>query len=150
MSSYKVSLCRCQRGLLIASHHLFTRIQPWTKVRYPSWSILATRVAIYCLKQLQWQINNLNWSIASAGGRKNRPSRTQKKKDSTEGRMINDGGGKILWSLLEGYKVMRTNICPVLSLYNRDKTTEFEVINLIIDEHIYSEFRPSEQPNASL
>ena len=44
---------------------------------------------------------------------------------------------------------MRTNISPALSLYNRDKTTEFEVINVIIDEQICSEFRPSEQPHVN-
>ena len=63
--------------------------------------------------------------------------------------MIGDGGGNILWVLLEGYEVMRTNICPALSLYNRDKTAEFEVINLIIDEQIYSEFQLTEQPHGN-
>ena len=64
--------------------------------------------------------------------------------------MIGDGGGKILSSvLLEGNEVMRTNLCPPLSLYDRDQTADFEAFNLIIDGRIFSEFQPSEQPHGN-
>ena len=59
----------------------------------------------------------------------------QKKKDSTEGGMIGDGGLRILSRvLLEGYEVMRTSLCPPLSFDYRDQTEEFEAFNLIIDD----------------
>ena len=74
--------------------------------------------------------------------------RRQKKKDNTEGRMTGDGGGKILFSvLIEDYEIMRTNLCPSLSLYNGDQTAEFETFNLIIDERIFPKFQTSKQPH---
>ena len=65
----------------------------------------------------------------------NRPISKQNNWDSTEGGMTGDGGGKILSNvLLEGYEIMRTRLCPPLSLYDRDQTAAFETFDLITDE----------------